>query len=85
MIGLSSDREDSHEFFAKTHRLRFILLSDPDGSVRKAYGVRKTFGVLPGGVTFVIDKNGIVRHLFSSQIRPDAHVEEALRIVKSLA
>jgi peroxiredoxin Q/BCP len=85
VIGISSDSEDSHESFAKTHRLPFILLSDRDGSVRKAYGVKSTLGIVPGRVTFIIDKNGIIRHMFSSQARPEAHIAEALRIVKLLA
>jgi len=40
--------------------------------------VKKTFGVIPGRVTFVIDRDGILRHVFSSQSSPARHVEEAL-------
>ena len=74
----------SHEAFATQHRLPFIILSDPDGKVRKSYDVKKTFGLVPGRVSFVIDKNGIVRHAFSSQSRATAHVGEALAVLKSL-
>ncbi len=84
VIGISSDNEESHDSFVKRHQLPFTLLSDRDGSVRKAYGVKATLGILPGRVTFVIDKKGIIRHVFSSQTRMDAHIEEALRVVKSL-
>jgi peroxiredoxin Q/BCP len=84
VIGISSDNQQSHEAFATEHKLPFILLSDPDGEVRKAYGVKKTFGLVPGRVSFVIDKNGIVRHVFSSQSRATAHVGEALAVLKSL-
>ena len=84
VIGISNDNQKSHEAFASEHKLPFILLSDPNGSVRKSYGVRKTFGLVPGRVSFVIDKNGIVRHVFSSQSRATAHVSEALAVLKSL-
>jgi len=84
VIGISSDDQRSHEAFASEHKLPFILLSDPDGSARKSYGVKKTFGLVPGRVSFVIDKNGIVRHVFSSQSRATAHVSEALAVLKSL-
>jgi peroxiredoxin Q/BCP len=84
VIGISNDNQKSHGAFASEHKLPFILLSDSDGAVRKAYGVKKTFGLVPGRVSFVIDKNGIVRHVFSSQSRATAHVGEALAVLKSL-
>jgi len=84
VIGISNDSQKSHEAFASEHKLPFILLSDANGSVRKSYGVKKTFGLVPGRVSFVIDKNGIVRHVFSSQSRATAHVSEALAVLKSL-
>ena len=84
VIGISGDNQESHRDFAEEHKLPFILLSDPEGSVRKSYGVKKTLGLIPGRVSFVIDKNGIVKHVFSSQSRATAHVDEALAVVKSL-
>ena len=84
VIGISNDDQKSHDAFAAQHKLPFILLSDLDGSVRKSYGVKKTFGLVPGRVSFVIDKSGIVRHVFSSQSRATAHVGEALAVLKSL-
>jgi thioredoxin-dependent peroxiredoxin len=84
VIGISGDSQKSHGAFATEHKLPFILLSDPGGSVRKSYGVKKTLGLVPGRVSFVIDKNGIVRHVFSSQSRATEHVGEALAVLKSL-
>ncbi len=84
VIGISSDDQNSHNAFAKEHNLPFILLSDTDGSVRKAYGVKKSLGLFEGRVSFVIDKKGIVRHVFSSQVRATAHAAEAINILKSL-
>ena len=78
VIGVSSDSESSHDRFASRHRLPFTLLADARGEVRKKYGVPATFGLLPGRVTFVIDRKGIVRHVFNSQLQATRHVEEAL-------
>jgi thioredoxin-dependent peroxiredoxin len=84
VIGISADNQDSHKAFSQHHHLPFVLLSDLDGSVRKAYDVKKTLGLFPGRVSFVIDKKGIIRHIFSSQARATAHIAEALRILRSL-
>lgn len=84
VIGVSSDSEDSHRAFASHHRLPFLLISDGDQKIRKAYGVPKTLGILPGRVTFVIDRDGVIRHTFNSQINAKKHVTEALDVVKSL-
>ncbi|HEX4920095.1 MAG TPA: peroxiredoxin [Candidatus Bathyarchaeia archaeon] len=85
VIGISGDSEQSHDSFAREHSLPFILLSDPDGLVRKAFEVKKSLGLIPGRVTFVIDKQGILRHIFSSQARATAHTAEALAVLKSLS
>lgn len=61
-----------------------MLLSDQDGAVRKAYGVAATLGILPGRVTFVIDRDGVIRHMFSSQLRATRHVAEAIEILRKL-
>ena len=84
VIGISSDSADSHRRFAERYRLPFLLLSDADGSVRARYGVPRTLGLFPGRVTYLIDRDGIVRHIFSSQFQPWRHVPEALKILDGL-
>jgi peroxiredoxin Q/BCP len=81
VIGISSDSVDSHKAFAAKHNLPFTLLSDAGGKVRKQWGVARTMGVLPGRVTFVIDPDGVVRKVFSSQFRATAHQAEALAAI----
>lgn len=85
VIGISSQSVDSHKRFALANNLPFILLSDEDGKIRKLYGVPSTLGIIPGRVTFVIDKKRIVRHMFNSQTNPTKHVDEALRIIKDIS
>ncbi len=84
VIGVSSDDVKSHESFASEHNLPFILLSDTKKKVRKLYGVPSTFGIIPGRVTYLIDKKGIVRYVFSSQFQPKKHIPESLSALKKL-
>jgi thioredoxin-dependent peroxiredoxin len=84
VIGISPDDTQSHKSFAEHHRLPFTLLSDPDDRVASRYGVGKTLGILRGRVTFVIDRQGIIRGKFSSQLNYEKHVGEALRVIRSL-
>lgn len=85
VVGISSDVVGDHKAFADKYRLPFKLLADVGGNVRASYGVKKTLGLLAGRVTFIIDRSGVVRHVFSSQLRPKQHVAEALQIVRGLA
>lgn len=85
VVGVSHDGPASHQAFAQKHRLPFRLLSDPDGSACRAFGVKKTLGLLPGRATFVIDRQGTILDAFSSQLRVGTHVERALRIVRARA
>ena len=84
VIGVSSDSAESHGKFAAKHRLPFTLLSDQGGQVRARYGVPATLGLLPGRVTFVIDRDGVVRHVFNSQFQATQHVTEALEALRRL-
>jgi peroxiredoxin Q/BCP len=84
VIGVSSDSVESHTQFSSKYKLPFILLSDENQEVRKMYNVGATFGLIPGRVTFIIDKKGIIRHIFSSQFNPKKHVEEALSVLEKI-
>ncbi len=83
LIGISSDDGASHERFARRHGLPFRLLSDRDGSVRRAFGVPATLGILPGRATFVVCDDGAIRYAFNSQFLPKAHVINALAALGS--
>src|SRR5438876_9066656 len=84
VVGISSDSVASHRRFATRQRLPFLLLSDRDGTVRQLYGVEKTLGILPGRVTYVIDWEGVVRHIYSSQLRATRHSRESLAVARAL-
>jgi peroxiredoxin Q/BCP len=84
VIGVSSDSERKHAAFADHHKLPFTLLSDEGGRVRKSYGVPAVLGVIPGRVTYVIDRAGTVRHVFNSMTNIGQHIGDALAVVQRL-
>jgi len=84
VVGISRDSLESHGRFKARHQLPFTLLSDPEGKAAALFGVKRTLGVLPGRSTFVIDRQGVVRHRFDSQLRVGEHVKQALEIVLQL-
>ncbi len=84
VVGVSADGVASHRAFADRHRLPFTLVADVGGSLRRAFAVPRALGFLDGRVTYVIDKQGIVRHVFSARFAADRHVTEALSVVRAL-
>lgn len=84
VIGVSADSDESHRQFAASQRLPFLLVSDADGALRRAFGVAKPLGLIPGRVTYVIDREGVVRHVYSALFQGVQHRDEALRIVREL-
>ncbi|HEX2646918.1 MAG TPA: peroxiredoxin, partial [Candidatus Dormibacteraeota bacterium] len=85
VVGVSADTVASHRRFVASHGLPFVLLSDRGGKVRDLYGVERTLGIVPGRVTYVIDRGGVVRHIYSSQLRATQHPREALTQVQAIA
>jgi peroxiredoxin Q/BCP len=85
VIGISSDSTSSHKRFAERHQLPFILLSDEKKTVRKQFNVPPSlFGLLPGRVTYIVDKQGVIRGIFNSQTDPVGHIKKALEIIQTL-
>lgn len=85
VIGISGDSAESHQRFAGKHQLSYPLISDRDGSIRKAFGVPKLLGILPGRTTYVIDREGTVRLAFTAAFSSEGHKREALAVVKQLS
>ena len=84
VLGVSSDAGETHSRFANECGVKFALLSDDGGRVRELYGVRSSMGLFPGRVTFVIDSEGVVRRIFSSQLNPKRHVDEAIKALETV-
>jgi len=84
VLGISGQSVESHKSFASHYGLPFILLADVDNKIRELYGVPSTMGILPGRVTYIIDKKDLVRHIFVSQTNAQRHVEEAKNTLRLL-
>lgn len=82
VIGISGQSVESHKAFADKYNLSFTLLADEGNKIRKQFGVPASFfGLLPGRVTYIINKEGKVIYTFNSQMNAEKHVSEALRIL----
>jgi len=75
--GVSGDDAASHQRFASRHSLPYPLLVDQGNALRKAFGVPSVLGLLPGRVTYVIDGQGVVRHVFNNLLDGPAHQRAA--------
>lgn len=85
VIGISSDKPKRHKQFAEKYRLSFTLLADTKNVVRKLFGVPgNLFGLIPGRVTYIIDKQGKIRHIYNSLTNAAGHIEESITAVKSI-
>ncbi len=82
VLGISVDPVRSQAHFHKEKELNFPLLSDPDGSAARKYGVlfKQTFAKR---VTFLIDPRGILRHV-DDGVQVASHGEDVLEVLYEL-
>ena len=81
VVGVSSDSAATHARFAEKHRLPFPIVADTDRRLRRLFGVVNPLGVIPGRVTYVLDREGVVRLVYAALFASDAHVKQALAAV----
>lgn len=62
VVGVSADSLESHQGFASHHGLPFLLVSDPDGSIGRAFGV--PFAAVHRRQTIIIGRDGVVRKVY---------------------
>ncbi len=88
VIGISKDSVASHQKFAEKYELPFILLSDPELEVIRAYDVwkeKKMYGKLSFGVvrsTYIIDEQGVIEKVMP-KVKPDTNAAEILTYLES--
>lgn len=83
VLGASTDGLDSHKKFMSAHNLNFPLVADPDFTISKAYGVFNEERQVSRRMTFVIDNQGVIRHIFP-KVDVRAHADEVIEVLKSL-
>ncbi|PZT70677.1 peroxiredoxin [Streptomyces sp. SW4] len=83
-VGISGDPVERQSEFAGRHGLGMPLLSDPDGTVRERFGVKRGFSLAPTRrVTFVIGRDRTVLEVVRSELRMAAHADRALAALRA--
>ncbi|MEV7283555.1 peroxiredoxin [Streptomyces sp. NPDC093252] len=83
-VGISGDAVDKQQEFAGKHGLGMPLLSDPDGTVRARFGVKRGFALVPTKrATFVIDRDRTVLAVVRSELRMNSHADQALAALRA--
>lgn len=82
--GVSGDGAASHRRFAERHGLPYPLLVDEGNRLRQAFGVPSVLGLIQGRVTYVVDGQGVIRHVYNNLLDGPAHRREALEAVRRL-
>jgi peroxiredoxin Q/BCP len=83
-VGISHDPVEKQARFAARHSLGYPLLSDPDGTVREQYGVKRDLGFSrTKRVTFVIDNDRRVLEIIRSELRMSVHADKALEVLRA--
>ncbi len=77
-VGISVDDGDRQQKFADKHGFDFPLLSDPDRTVAKAYGVKRPGPLMNARATFVIGEDGRIVEVIKSEVNMDTHADKAL-------
>lgn len=83
VIGVSLDSVESHLKFSEKYNLPFAILSDRNKEAAKAYGVLGVGGFLTKRVTFIINKDGKITHIFP-KVDVKHHSEEVLKALEEL-
>ncbi len=85
-VGISPDTVTKQRAFSQANSFTFPLLSDPDGTVARRFGTRRSFGPLrTRRRTFVIDTDRTVIAAIKSEFRMEIHADEALTALKTHA
>ncbi len=83
IIGVNRGNLDSHKKFKEKRELPFEIISDSDGSIYRSYDVKG--GLLSERVTYIIDKSGVIRGVFNSQMKYLKHPDYAREILGNIS
>jgi peroxiredoxin Q/BCP len=84
ILGVSADTSQSHRAFAEKFHLPFSILADPDKRIIGAYGVKMPLIGFARRVTFLIDRQGLVRKVITDTRTKD-HDQQVLALLKGIS
>lgn len=84
IVGVSADTRDSHQSFKERHELSFPLIADPDDALSALYDVTTALPLLRPRVTYVIDKQGMIRAAFRHDIAIGRHLSDTLTALEAI-
>lgn len=85
VLGISSDPPEKQSKWKNKMAYQFPLLCDVNGEVRKAYGVQgNLFGLIPGRSTFLIDKDGKIVFVYTSQMDTAGHAKKMIEKIREV-
>ena len=82
--GINNGSTQSHLDFANKNKLQYPLLCDKKNILRRKFGVPKTLGFIEGRITYIINSEGIIKHIFEDLLNGPAHIKEAIKALKKL-
>ncbi len=83
IFGVSSDSVSSHKRFKEKYNLQYSLLSDKAGELAKSLVLKKNLGILHARVTLIVDPQGMITYVHTSQLGVTGHVRKALKEIKA--
>ena len=82
--GISNGSSKSHLGFANKNKHQYPLLCDQHTILRNQFGVPKQLGFLEGRVLYIINSDGVIKHIFEDLLNGPAHIKEAIKALKKL-
>lgn len=84
IIAVSAQAQPASAEFKRANGLTFPVVADKERVLQKLFGVPTTFGLLPGRVTYVMDRDGVVVRIYNSQFSAGSHVGVAKEVLNSI-
>jgi peroxiredoxin Q/BCP len=84
IVGVSTDSAESHERFRERHELPFPLVSDPNKRIVRMYDADGLLGLMTARVTYVIDKEGVIRKALRHDFAVGRHLPEVLDALRAI-
>ena len=83
IFGVSSDSVSSHKRFKEKYNLQYSLLSDEEGKLAKSLVLNKNLGILHARVTLIVNPQGMITYVHTSQLGVTGHVRKAFKEIKA--